>query len=110
MATSRSVRVVPKAPHKTVRESRNMWETQRTQNAKSGAAARSAASKVEASNKQKRAAGRTPKIKVGKTVVSSLAKGAGSGGVAGLALGAMAAFNQEAAKVAKAKRKENRMN
>jgi|APGre2960657373_1045057.scaffolds.fasta_scaffold406188_1 hypothetical protein len=50
------------------------------------------------------------KVKPGKTVIGALAKGVGSGGVAGLALGAVAAYKAELKTVAEAKKKKNRMN
>jgi hypothetical protein len=46
----------------------------------------------------------------GKTVIGALAKGVGSGGVAGLALGAVAAYKAELKAAAKAKKIKNRMN
>ena len=46
----------------------------------------------------------------GKTVIGPLAKGVGSGGVAGLALGAVAAYKAELKAAAEAKKIKNRMN
>lgn len=43
-------------------------------------------------------------VKPGKTVVSSMARGVGQGGIAGLALSAVAAYNQQVADLAKRKR------
>lgn len=97
----------------------NKGSDYRTQKAKSGniRTGNVEMQRTEQANAAKREAGKTPKIKIdsnpvkpGKTIVGPLAKGAGSGGVAGLALGAIAAFNEEAARVASAKRKRNRMN
>jgi predicted lipid-binding transport protein (Tim44 family) len=51
-----------------------------------------------------------PKPSAGKTVIGPLAKGVGSGGVAGLALGAVAAYKAELKATAEAKKKKNRMN
>jgi hypothetical protein len=67
-------------------------------------------------NAQIRAEGKTTVIKVnsnpvpGKTVIGPLAKGVGSGGVAGLALGAVAAYKAELKAAAEAKKIKNRMN
>jgi hypothetical protein len=51
-----------------------------------------------------------PKSKPGQTVIGPLAKGVGSGGVAGLALGAVAAYKAELKAAAEAKKIKNRMN
>ena len=50
------------------------------------------------------------KVKPGKTVIGALAKGVSSGGVAGLALGVVAAYKAELKAAAKAKKIKNRMN
>jgi hypothetical protein len=50
------------------------------------------------------------KVKPGKTVIGPLSKGLSSGGVAGLALGAIAAYKAEIKATSKAKQKKNRMN
>jgi hypothetical protein len=49
------------------------------------------------------------KVKPGSTVIGPLAKGASSG-IAGLALGAIAAYKAEIKATSKAKQKKNRMN
>jgi len=47
--------------------------------------------------------------KPGKTVVSPMAQGLRSGGLAGLALGAIAAYKAEIKTISEAKKKKNRM-
>ena len=94
----------------------NATEEAKTQQAKSGQTAKEVAAAKQRQIDAKKMFQSPKIIKVdsnpvpGKTIVSSMARGARGGGLAGLALSAIAAYKQEAARIAEAKRRENRMN
>ena len=93
----------------------NKSSTAKTRAAKYGIDMTTNAINIKNQNAQTRAEGKTPVIKInsnpatgvpGKTVIGPLAKG----GLAGLALGAIAAYKAEIKATSNAKQKKNRMN
>ena len=106
-----NVKVVPKV-NKKINEKANKIETSKSESAKSGVQARWEAAARQHENRARQEFGisKKPTVKInsnpvpGKTIVSSMARGAGQGGLAGLALSAVAAYKQQLADLAKRKR------
>ena len=88
----------------------NAVEEAKTQQAKSGQTAKEVAAAKQRQIDAKKMFQSPKVIKVnsnpvpGKTVIGPLARGAGQGGIAGLALGAISAYKQELANLARRKR------